>query len=664
MTAFAGFKSITVPALKTSLALLFTLAVTPAFTQQAGTVSNLPYASTPLNGSELLYVIQNGVSKKTSLSQAMVPAYTSPLAGAVSRSYASKLSDIISIADFGGIASTTTTTCSMSASSTTASLGAAVDFVNGQGFRCTHAGAAFALNAPTAASATPTGTPGSTTYVYTIAAVDAAGGVGAAIATFQTTTGNATLGAVNYNALAWSAPTGTTPAGYAVYRASTLIGFAGSTSFADQGQANAISQDWLPTSPPGAALADDLVTTIVSGAGTTSLTLANAAATAASGQTASHDNTAALQACVASGVKCFLPPGTYNVAGSGGYGVVLPTNVSTEIEGSGRGTASNPAGIAASSPGTTLFATHALTALISSSSAVFSRGHHIRDLTLDGAGVTHRGLWLNLVASSTFESMDILNDTTDNLQVGTASYNAIENQFANLRLDNPLVSNVVPNLPFSSLQVASTNNQFVNVLAVNANAANVYTTPTSANNQFTNVHGYNYSFYSLAATGPAQNFLVEGTGDQFVLWEADGGTYADVDVNGNQNIFIGGISIFASPLASAGNIDIETGACGNTITHNRLSNPTTLYTINIHGTPCAAGTFYTDNVDPVTGGSYTERQSVSVTFANLPACNASNEGATQGVSDGNSTTFHATLAGGSSSHVRAYCNGTNWVVGG
>ncbi len=45
--------------------------------QQPSTVSNMPFASTPFNGSELLYIIQSGQSKKTNVStfagQAVLP---------------------------------------------------------------------------------------------------------------------------------------------------------------------------------------------------------------------------------------------------------------------------------------------------------------------------------------------------------------------------------------------------------------------------------------------------------------------------------------------------------------------------------------------------------------------------------------------------------------
>jgi hypothetical protein len=43
-------------------------------------------------------------------------------------------------------------------------------------------------------------------------------------------------------------------------------------------------------------------------------------------------------------------------------------------------------------------------------------------------------------------------------------------------------------------------------------------------------------------------------------------------------------------------------------------------------------------------------------------CNSGNEGLLASVSDANSTTFNATLVGGGSNHVLAYCNGTAFTV--
>jgi hypothetical protein len=50
------------------------------------------------------------------------------------------------------------------------------------------------------------------------------------------------------------------------------------------------------------------------------------------------------------------------------------------------------------------------------------------------------------------------------------------------------------------------------------------------------------------------------------------------------------------------------------------------------------------------------------TFASLKTCAAGVEGALASVTDSASATFNATMTGGGSNHVMAYCNGTNWTV--
>lgn len=204
-----------------------------------------------------------------------------------------------------------TTTGTISASSTSLTLASALDFVNGEGIRINHAGAAFTVNAPTSLIVTPTGTTGATQYVYTIAPLDAFGGVGSAIANTITNTGNATLSSANFNALTWTAPgSGSAPWGYAVYAACpagcathsaslTLMAVVQTTSFNDVGFGLITpGPDWIPSAPQGPSLADWLVTTVSSGGGTTTLTLANAATTAATTQLVDHDDTAALQSCI------------------------------------------------------------------------------------------------------------------------------------------------------------------------------------------------------------------------------------------------------------------------------------------------------------------------------------------------------------------------------
>jgi len=233
----------------------------------------------------------------------------------------SSLSSVFAIPASTTSGSGSNTTGTISASSPTLNLATAIDFVNGQGIRINHAGAAFTLNPPTAASVTPTGTTGSTSYAYTIASLNATGGVGVTITNVTTPTGNATLSSTNYNAVSWTAPTGTAPAAYAVYGRTagsfTLLGIANGTTFNDTGGGAITAPDWLPIAPAGVSLASWLITTISSGAGTTTLTLAANATTAATGQYVIHDDTANLQAWITTaqtaGNAAFLPPGSYQV---------------------------------------------------------------------------------------------------------------------------------------------------------------------------------------------------------------------------------------------------------------------------------------------------------------------------------------------------------------
>jgi hypothetical protein len=50
------------------------------------------------------------------------------------------------------------------------------------------------------------------------------------------------------------------------------------------------------------------------------------------------------------------------------------------------------------------------------------------------------------------------------------------------------------------------------------------------------------------------------------------------------------------------------------------------------------------------------------TFASLTACSSSIEGAMAAVTDSTTATWGATVTGGSTNHVQAYCDGTNWTV--
>lgn len=221
---------------------------------------------------------------------------------------------------FNAGGSSKTTTGTIAAASTILTLPALSDFINGEGIRVNHAGAAFIPGPPTSLIVTPTGTPGAVTYTYTIAAIDAIGGVGPAIASVTTTTGNATLSSTNFNALTWTPP-GPAPFGYAVYASCpactahttvmTLVAIRQNPAYNDVGfNLIVAAPDWLPLAPQAVSLSSWLVTSVVSGSGSATLTLAAPAVTAATIQLVDHDDTVALQACITAAVvahtRCHL----------------------------------------------------------------------------------------------------------------------------------------------------------------------------------------------------------------------------------------------------------------------------------------------------------------------------------------------------------------------
>jgi hypothetical protein len=127
---------------------------------------------------------------------------------------------------------------------------------------------------------------------------------------------------------------------YAIYRIGTpgvlaLVPNTSSTSgpgtaltFVDYGQTPITGMPTIPDSPPSSALADTLVTTIVSGAGTTSVTLAAAATTAVTSAAVFHDDCHATFQAAANAMgpagTIFAPPvpGAY-----GGYVCSSPIKV-------------------------------------------------------------------------------------------------------------------------------------------------------------------------------------------------------------------------------------------------------------------------------------------------------------------------------------------------
>ena len=168
-----------------------------------------------------------------------------------------------------------TTTGSIASGNNKLTLTSALDFKNGQGIIIANAGAACAISAPTSFTITPTGTAGMTHYTYAVAVVNGNGAVTTAFSA-STTTGNAILSATNYNA--FTITSSESPQAYAVWRTATtgieplgFIGYFNCTSdyCKDTGLPVVSPPFGIPSSPPASPLGGIFVTTIVSGAGTT-----------------------------------------------------------------------------------------------------------------------------------------------------------------------------------------------------------------------------------------------------------------------------------------------------------------------------------------------------------------------------------------------------------
>ena len=122
---------------------------------------------------------------------------------------------------------------------------------------------------------------------------------------------------------------------YWIYRNNVLAGVAvGLDPFwVDCGDGAPAAPGYIPSAPPGAAQAGYLATTVVSGGLTNSMTLANAAGTTVSGQTATHDNSRAVLAAAAATVNqaggaIYIP----SVVNSAGTPVGWPFSATTNFQ--------------------------------------------------------------------------------------------------------------------------------------------------------------------------------------------------------------------------------------------------------------------------------------------------------------------------------------------
>jgi hypothetical protein len=234
------------------------------------------------------------------------------------------------IANYGASGSTLTAPGTIDAGTNQLILSSAIDFHDGQGIALLHAGSPCALITPTGVTVTQQGKTGNTTYSYQVCAIDSKGGITAVSAKATITTGNDILSRNNYNTVTWT--TVSNASYYAVYETAPtvqLVGLVNTNTFYDIGEGS-ISIPYIPSSPTTSALGQLFTATILSGAGTTTLTLSSNVKSSVTNNTVYHDDTIAIQNALNSGQPVYFPTGTFNTVGE------LQWDGSITVQGAGR----------------------------------------------------------------------------------------------------------------------------------------------------------------------------------------------------------------------------------------------------------------------------------------------------------------------------------------
>jgi hypothetical protein len=202
-------------------------------------------------------------------------------------------------------------------------------------------------------------------------------------------------------------------------------------------------------------------------------------------------------------------------------------------------------------------------------------------------------------------------------------------------------------------------------LVASVNTGSVaWTGPALANNISFTMHNHDTGTVTYT---PASG-TVNGTAKQIIPPNWFGTEYTD---NSNTYLLLAP-SIFAFPSCSATgsflNFTTATGVIGcastravGTVTHTAgtltagqimLGNSGADSTVDPDASSDGAGNFSLTSVKITGGGA----------FATLPTCTSGIEGTLSHVTDSTTNTWGATITGGSTNHVLAYCDGSAWTV--
>jgi len=249
------------------------------------------------------------------------------------------------VRQWGAVASTATTTGSISGSSSTLSVASVSGYSVGQALDVYGAGAAFTLNPATGVSITLENNSGASNYCVRIVAIDADHGFGAATTEVCNAATNIAFSIPSPNSdssdafIQWSVPAGTPPTAYAVYTglqgAETCQAVTAAHAWRDYAQHDGCPS-WLPTSPPSSATADLYRGTITAiNTLALSMTVTPTATSSVSGAVVEHDATTAIQNTLNAETNTVLPCGSFHVT----RGLVVNQVSGQVFQGAGRGCA-------------------------------------------------------------------------------------------------------------------------------------------------------------------------------------------------------------------------------------------------------------------------------------------------------------------------------------
>lgn len=182
----------------------------------------------------------------------------------------------------------------------------------------------------------------------------------------------------------------------------------------------------------------------------------------------------------------------------------------------------------------------------------------------------------------------------------------------------------------------------------------------TGNNTYQGTMTFSGGIYDTANSGATDKAPVLSNGNLFNYYTLPQG------VVGYNNVANGGPSFFAAGATNLTNGVSGSGAVA-LVNNTTFTGTTSAATLNISGptttaTLTVSGTATVNKLVVNNGGGTNTVQLTAQLFAALGTCNSGAEGTFGPVTDSTTATWGATITGGSTNHVLAYCDGSAWTV--